>query len=438
MGDAKNTQVCICKTLKICSNTCVFVRNNPFILGVFLFVFLIYKCFPSLFSILIYFSPVLACTIVLIKFLSCLEHPKEQNPKKKESASVQDDSDKRNESPSLHTQTSKRRNANEKIRESDNDNLISRSVPRGEKLNDSIEGKGGSSLDGEDSSSVSGYVAEKVQRLDKKPDSEAGNGFDDRRHKSIDGGCSELEVESTEEAEDEDEDGYEYEHKALEWTEDDQKNLMDLGSSEIERNKRLESLIAKRRARKLMKMQVEKDLIDSNNKEQVGQIAPILIARNNLLHLPDNSYLGEHLPLPGSAPSILLPGRNPFDLPYDPQEERPNLLGDSFQQEFTTAHQKEMFFCRHESFAFGSFQFGDSRQEPRGCKNYPDFIVTKPRPLEGSGLSKFKWSPGKIILYYLTYFLKFCYFQALIFIQMTMQGKLCFLEMIPCITFPCR
>ena len=79
--------------------------------------------------------------------------------------------------------------------------------------------------------------------------------FDDRCHKFIDGHGSELEAESAEEAEDEDEDeGDEYGYKVVEWTEDDQKNLMDLGTSELEMNRRLESLIAKRRARKLIKM----------------------------------------------------------------------------------------------------------------------------------------------------------------------------------------
>eukprot|EP00261_Vitis_vinifera_P020187 XP_010650934.2 PREDICTED: uncharacterized protein LOC104879531 [Vitis vinifera] len=311
----------------------------------------------------------------------------DQNSKRNESVSVQDDDAKRNEKSSLHTQTSKRRN------EWDNDNLIGRSVPRGGKLNEIQEGKGESSLDGGDSSSLSSYDAEKVQRVDEKPDSEWGNGFDERCRKFNDGGGSELEAESPEEAEDEDE-GHEYGHKAVEWTEDDQKNLMDLGTSEIERNKRLESLIAKRRARKLMKMRVEKDLIDLNSREQVGQIAPILIARNNLLHLPNDLGEAEDLPVPGSAPSVLLPGRNPFDLPYDPQEEKPNLLGDSFQQEFTMPHQKEMFFCRHESFTLGSFYSGENKQEPHSSKRCPDFIGTKTRALEGSGFSRFKWSPN--------------------------------------------
>ncbi|BAT84250.1 hypothetical protein VIGAN_04156500 [Vigna angularis var. angularis] len=33
----------------------------------------------------------------------------------------------------------------------------------------------------------------------------------------------------------------------IKWTEDDQKNLMDLGNLELERNTRLENLIARRR-----------------------------------------------------------------------------------------------------------------------------------------------------------------------------------------------
>ena len=61
--------------------------------------------------------------------------------------------------------------------------------------------------------------------------------FDDRCQKLIDGGRSELETKSVGEVEDEDEKGHEYGYKVVEWTEDDQKNLTDLGTSEIERNK---------------------------------------------------------------------------------------------------------------------------------------------------------------------------------------------------------
>ncbi|XP_031273947.1 troponin T, cardiac muscle isoforms-like [Pistacia vera] len=41
---------------------------------------------------------------------------------------------------------------------------------------------------------------------------------------------------------------------AIKWTEVDQKNLMDLGTSELERKQRLENLIARRRARKNLRL----------------------------------------------------------------------------------------------------------------------------------------------------------------------------------------
>ncbi|KAG6635141.1 hypothetical protein CIPAW_11G022800 [Carya illinoinensis] len=48
---------------------------------------------------------------------------------------------------------------------------------------------------------------------------------------------------------------------AIKWTEDDQKNLMDLGTSELERNLHLENFIARRRSRKNMRLMAEKNLI---------------------------------------------------------------------------------------------------------------------------------------------------------------------------------
>ncbi|XP_022998538.1 uncharacterized protein LOC111493143 isoform X2 [Cucurbita maxima] len=150
---------------------------------------------------------------------------------------------------------------------------------------------------------------------------------------------------SSEDPEDEDEEeAQEDRNKAVEWTEDDQKNLMDLGLSEIERNRRLESLIAKRRARKLYKRKNE-EIVLTVDILPPCHIPKIVTTRNDPLDSTDGGREIEGIPLPGSAPSVLLPMRNPFDLPYDPHEEKPNLMADSFQQEFT--------FCRHESFCLG-------------------------------------------------------------------------------------
>ncbi|CAI9770789.1 unnamed protein product [Fraxinus pennsylvanica] len=157
------------------------------------------------------------------------------------------------------------------------------------------------------------------------------------------------EIGTSEDSEDEEE-ARETGNKAVEWTLDDQKNLMDLGISEIERNKRLESLIARRKARKLLSLQVRRTLRNMKINEPADQIAHITIPKNNLL--PNN--IGLFSPGPGSAPSVLIPMRNPFDLPYDPCEEKPDLTGDSFNQEFMAVQNMDVMFCRHESFSLGA------------------------------------------------------------------------------------
>ncbi|GFY98089.1 hypothetical protein Acr_12g0006300 [Actinidia rufa] len=174
---------------------------------------------------------------------------------------------------------------------------------------------------------------------------------------------------------------------AITWTEDDQKNLMDLGTSELERNQRLENLIARRRARRMM---TEKNLIDLDSVDLPFNIARISTARCNPFDLPydPNDNMGLP-PIPGSAPSIMLTRRNPFDIPYDSSEEKPDLKGDSFQQEFTSVPPKEMFFRRHESFNVGPSMFGPSKQERQDFTFKPYFVPERVA-LEGTSYSTFQ------------------------------------------------
>ncbi|KAK7300970.1 hypothetical protein RJT34_11824 [Clitoria ternatea] len=126
-------------------------------------------------------------------------------------------------------------------------------------------------------------------------------------------------------------------NKVLELKEDDKKNQMDLGICEVERNKRLESLIARRRARKQLKLQIENNLINMKS-ILPSQIEPLLITRVNPFVSPKEFDGFDDIEMPGSAPSVL---RSPFDIPYDPFEEKPNLTGGGFDQEFIS-HQKDM------------------------------------------------------------------------------------------------
>lgn len=171
----------------------------------------------------------------------------------------------------------------------------------------------------------------------------------------------------------EEEGGKEDESKsAIKWTEDDQKNLMDLGTSELERNQRLENLIARRRARKMM---TEKNLIDLESSDLPFNVAPITTTRRNPFDLLDDSYAALGLPpIPGSAPSNLQPRRNPFDIPYDPNEEKPDLKGDSFEQEFLTLNQKDTFFRRYESFSLRPSVLGATKHGKQNMSWKPIFV----------------------------------------------------------------
>ncbi|KAK4717698.1 hypothetical protein R3W88_016036 [Solanum pinnatisectum] len=142
-------------------------------------------------------------------------------------------------------------------------------------------------------------------------------------------------------------------NKGVQWKDDDQKKLMDLGLSEIERTRRLESLMARRRARKMLSLQVRRSLMNIGCKETFPPISSILIPKHK-------ESTNQFSTTPGSAPSIMGPNRNPFDLPYDQHEEKPNVRGGSFMQEFMLAQeQKELMLSRHGSFCMGTAFPGD-------------------------------------------------------------------------------
>ncbi|KAK8520086.1 hypothetical protein V6N13_031446 [Hibiscus sabdariffa] len=180
---------------------------------------------------------------------------------------------------------------------------------------------------------------------------------------------------------------------AIKWTEDDQKILLDLGTLEVERNLRLDKLIARRRARKSTRLMAEMNLIDFDSADIPLNLAPISTSRGNPFDLPYDSYGDLGLPpIPGSAPSNLQPRRNPFDLPYDSSEEKPDLKGDSFHEEFSgfnqrgTVSQRETFFCRHESFNVGSSSLGVPRQELK----WKPYFVPEQLVSEGASPSLFQ------------------------------------------------
>ncbi|CAK9319643.1 unnamed protein product [Citrullus colocynthis] len=213
-----------------------------------------------------------------------------------------------------------------------------------------------------------------------KSDGECVMSDDEAENQGEEGGV--VEPDEDEDDDDDDDEGMQEEKEdesksAIKWTEDDQKNLMDLGSLELERNQRLENLIARRRARNNLRMLAGKNLIDLDGFDLPANVPPISTARRNPFDLPYDSYSNMGLPpIPGSAPSILLPRRNPFDLPYDPNEEKPDLKSDDFEQEFLPPQQKDMF-RRHESFSVGPSNFAVPKQEQQNIRWKPYFMPEK-------------------------------------------------------------
>ncbi|XP_021891758.1 uncharacterized protein LOC110810032 isoform X3 [Carica papaya] len=380
--EGKNVQLFLWRVFRVSvTTTYKFVRKHPVFSGVLFLCFLLYSFLPSVFYFLLYSSPVLFCTVIYaqnclnsrrVNFQNVFKDGKEEKGGSsiESMAGSADQAVQRRDRSYLKPQRSVRRNARRKVEEMSTDWDPQEGEERKDKVilttlyNDLLgrkpvfeESPKAIEMENENSSFGPGLVSsdggEDGMVLDSensKPDMVSFDGPVELSEKLTSGG-GETEVESLGEDDDE-EDVHEDGNKAVEWTEDDQKNLMDLGISELERNRRLENLIARRRARKLFKLTAEKSLIDMDTVPS-GQILPILVTRSNPFDAPDNP--DDCLQTPGSAPPILLPARNPFDLPYDPQEEKPDLMGDSFQQEFSVAPQKDMFFCRHESFCRGLY-----------------------------------------------------------------------------------
>ncbi|KAL1554629.1 RNA polymerase-associated protein LEO1-like [Salvia divinorum] len=132
------------------------------------------------------------------------------------------------------------------------------------------------------------------------------------------------------------------------WTEEDQNNLMEVGNSEIERNRRLERIIRRRRNRSMVGEINLSDLI-----------APISTARRNPFDLPQDSG-------PDSAPSVLSRRRtNPFELADDLIEE------DEKEREL----RRHPLLRRRDNFSARPSIFSPNRLEGLPVKIKPFFVA---------------------------------------------------------------
>ncbi|XP_047311935.1 uncharacterized protein LOC124915287 [Impatiens glandulifera] len=366
-------QLCISKIVNITILHCSLLSTeHPILCGTSLFLLLVYVFLPSLFYFLLYSFPIVVIITVAVKFAIDHRPCNKKNIKQEEQISTQTTT-----TPALQARTKsfnrahsvrRRREQQSKVEEKDmvssmqgaSDILVDKAALIEDNPKDIQEVKVDDNANNNRIEGSPAVVSERVVKNEKKGSFKGG--YHDGR------------------SSDEDQ---EEEKKALEWTEDDQRNLTDLGLSEIERNKRLESLIAKRMARKLLSIQVRKTLMNMGNNKH-PHISSILVPKAN-----SDSQIS---PVPGSAPSVLLPNRNPFDLPYDSHEEKPNLTGDGLPEELVTNQPpKDLMFCRHVSFSQGVHfpcpeEFDKDRPAPfnfadkQSIRSIPEFSRLRKEP----------------------------------------------------------
>ncbi|KHN13935.1 hypothetical protein glysoja_047794 [Glycine soja] len=346
-----------------------FMRRHPLVSGASLVCFILYVFLSYIYNLLVYMSPFLVCAVIFIKIFWSSEQTQLKYVKTNEEKGGQKKVEPKcpkipnNRRPEMlykypsQNATSRRRNFRDKnwdvyggLEEKAKDLSA---VFHNEFTKRNIEKKGARYFE-KGESALDNRLSTKKTQVPKRQILRSEPSMVDLVE------CSDLEIEKKiEDGDDEDgEETQEESNKAIEWTEDDQKNLMYLGNSEMERNRRLENLIARRRAKKLFKGQVEKGQIDKK------PMAPVLTKRSN--HLDSSSKdFDDGLDMPGSAPSLM--PRSPSDNPYDPSEEKPNLTGDSFPQEFSS--QKYMPFSRHESF-ISSHLFPSETKHDHGAREH--------------------------------------------------------------------
>ncbi|XP_057772434.1 uncharacterized protein LOC130992004 [Salvia miltiorrhiza] len=328
--NAYDAKVCVWKMIKISTKTCVDVsKKHPYVTSCFLFMFLLYMCCPLFFWILIYSLPPAISTWVVLSIRDdrrCRrEREKEREQKERESGGkmvkktmfaeeAKAKGRERMKKAYLRVHSVRRRKAKEIERGYDWCLQGKRSEAEDED-EDEEEYEESNNRDVVDKEAI----VEEIRQDQPPASADISVSCEIYRNPEV--------VRSLRQLKDEEEEA-------------SSKAAMDVNIAEAERNERLESLIARRRSKKVVSSAVSNRMPPPN----------IVIPKVSSWCSPSRPVAPSS---PGSAPSMLGPTRNPFDLPYDPQEEKPDLTGDSFQQEFASGHGRDFTFCRHESFSLG-------------------------------------------------------------------------------------
>ncbi|RLM69589.1 uncharacterized protein C2845_PM17G00880 [Panicum miliaceum] len=108
---------------------------------------------------------------------------------------------------------------------------------------------------------------------------------------------------------------------------------MDSNSSDMENNGNMESVIERRKAKNIMKFQLDRKLMDMQAADAIQKMeeASRFHVQVPSISTPRPSEEIVELPqIPDSAPSVLLPWRKPFDIPFDQIVDRDSRLQETW------------------------------------------------------------------------------------------------------------
>ncbi|KAL1541111.1 hypothetical protein AAHA92_25371 [Salvia divinorum] len=316
--NAYDVKVCMRKMIQISTNTCINVtKKHPNVTLCLFFLFIIYMCFPLFFWILFYSLPPAVSTWMVLSFRDSRRCTEECE---KESELKGREGKQRIKNVYLRVHSVRWRKAKE---------IESGADPYAADKRNTIDMDDYADDEECNLTDVDKDVVDKKALIEGSP-------------KEI---CQDISLKS----------GIYHNPEvvmSLKLLKDDEDVREETGKAmdmNIAKAERLESLIARRRSKKVRSQHAKRTLMKNDAMIGGAQMLPIVVPKRG----SSSRSIAPVSPGPESAPSMLGPMRNPFDIPYDPQEEKPDLAGDNFQHEFASEHNKDFMFCRPESFSLG-------------------------------------------------------------------------------------
>ncbi|KAM0027473.1 hypothetical protein Hdeb2414_s0019g00540631 [Helianthus debilis subsp. tardiflorus] len=324
MGD----ELVINRVINSIRNCYISASNHPLLVFMAFLLFWTHQFFPFLFSLLVHASPVIASTLILLGTLLFYGHANAPEIQREGTSSHHheihnlvfggmgntelDNNDGRK---SVDSRASRKQDA-----KSESGNQKPVLVNRGAQFDPSKSSDVSRRSSFDPLHSILGHFDDDHKGWDSGSDASTMDNFPmlDQGHL-----LDEIHNETDDDDDDDDHDDIEVkddyddeDEHVVTWTERDQRNLMSMGTLELERNQRLQSLVARQKVIKNMRMAAEKNLANMS---------------------PDSRFMDPHFTsarnhqFDGSVSSNMMARRHSVDVPYDLHGAKPDRMGPTFQ-----------------------------------------------------------------------------------------------------------